>query len=215
MLLKDLGEIFTFEIFFKVLPNNSFSVVFPQLPVIAIILVLKFFLKIFEASVKNFNVSFTFIWRLISKLFWTLETIANDALFLKDCFIKLFPSFFFPFIAKKISFFTSLEFILALLKEKSEESLLFPDNSLIIFNFKLLTKVEFLVLIAFKIIFLSEKKIFCLPICWVFSCPLPAINKISPVFKFWIETDIAFALSEISIIFFFILTLFLYLLEFY
>ena len=48
------------EFFFKELPNNSLRVVFPQLPVIAIIFVSKFFLKIFEISVKNLSVSFNF-----------------------------------------------------------------------------------------------------------------------------------------------------------
>ena len=51
----------TFEIFFNTSPNNSLRVVFPQLPVIAIIFVLMFFRKIFEALVKNFNESLTFI----------------------------------------------------------------------------------------------------------------------------------------------------------
>mgnify|MGYP001235823391 CR=1 FL=1 len=40
---------------------NSLRVVFPQLPVIAIILVLRLFLKIFEISVRNLSVSFTLI----------------------------------------------------------------------------------------------------------------------------------------------------------
>ena len=60
LLLYDFGEILTFEIFLKQSPNNSFRVVFPQLPVIAIILVFIFFLKIFELFVKNSSVFLTF-----------------------------------------------------------------------------------------------------------------------------------------------------------
>ena len=56
-----LGEILTFEILLNTLPNNSLSVVFPQLPVIAITFVSMLFLKIFETSVKNFKVFFTLI----------------------------------------------------------------------------------------------------------------------------------------------------------
>ena len=55
--------------------------------------------------------------------------------------------------------------------------------SLTTFNFKLSDKLLFLCLIAFKITFLSEKKIFLFPISCVFSCPFPATNKISPEFK--------------------------------
>ena len=51
----------TLEIFFKEFPNNSFRVVFPQLPVIAIIFVSIFFLKTFDTSVKNFNEFLTLI----------------------------------------------------------------------------------------------------------------------------------------------------------
>ena len=49
----------TFEIFFKEFPNNSLRVVFPQLPVIAMIFVSIFFLKIFEILVKKLNELFT------------------------------------------------------------------------------------------------------------------------------------------------------------
>ena len=94
-----------YEIFPITLPNSSLSVVFPQLPVIAIMLVLIFFLYTFETFVKNFKVFLTFICRLTSRLFWILFTIANDAFFLNDCETKLFPSFTFPLIAKKTSFF--------------------------------------------------------------------------------------------------------------
>jgi len=57
LLLYDFGEILTFEIFLNEFPNNSLRVVFPQLPVIAIMFVFIFFLKIFELFVKNFNES--------------------------------------------------------------------------------------------------------------------------------------------------------------
>jgi hypothetical protein len=52
LLLYDFGEILTFEILLNTLPNNSLSVVFPQLPVIAIIFVSILFLKIFETLLK-------------------------------------------------------------------------------------------------------------------------------------------------------------------
>ena len=61
LLLYDFGEILTLEIFPNTLPNNSLRVVFPQLPVIAIIFVSIFCLNIFEISVINFNVFLTFI----------------------------------------------------------------------------------------------------------------------------------------------------------
>ena len=69
LLLYDFGEIPTLEILLNTLPNNSLSVVFPQLPVIAIIFVSTPFLKTFETSVKNFNVFLTLIWRPLFNLF--------------------------------------------------------------------------------------------------------------------------------------------------
>ena len=42
LLLYDFGDVLTLDIFFNELPNNSFKVVFPQLPVIAIIFVFIF-----------------------------------------------------------------------------------------------------------------------------------------------------------------------------
>ena len=94
------------------LPNNSFNVVFPQLPVIAIIFVFIFSLYNSELFVKNFRGSLILIWREIFIFFSILLTTAIDAFFLKASLINLLPSFFFPLIAKKISpFFISLEFI--------------------------------------------------------------------------------------------------------
>ena len=49
---------------------------------------------------------------------------------------------------------------------------------------------------ALRIIFLSEEKIFFLPISWIVSWPLPATSKISPVFKSFIASEIAFDLSR-------------------
>jgi len=90
----------------------------PQLPVIAIIFVSILFLKVFEIPVKNFRVSLTLIWRFLFNLFWILFTTANDAFLFNDCATYLLPSFFFPLIAKKISFLvTSLELILAVFKD--------------------------------------------------------------------------------------------------
>ena len=144
MLLYDFGEILTLDIFFKELPNNSFNVVFPQLPVIAIILVFIFFLKIIELLVKNFKESLTLTWRVVLFFLLILLTMVNEAFFFYACSINLLPSFFLPLIAKKISFFLiSLELILACLKLSLEDILLFPDNSLSILNFKLFDKTKF------------------------------------------------------------------------
>jgi len=66
-----------------VLPNSSFKEVFPQLPVIAIILPLKFSLTIFEDLVKNSNVLETLICLFFLFRFLILFTIARDAPFLK------------------------------------------------------------------------------------------------------------------------------------
>ena len=141
----------------------------PQLPVIAIIFVSILFLKVFEISVKNFKVFFTLICRLLFNLFWILFTTANDAFLLNACETYLLPSFFFPLIAKKISFLvTSWELILAVFKNVEGDNLLILAASLTTFNFKLFYKFLFLFLIAFWINFLSEKKIFLFPISCVF-----------------------------------------------
>ena len=118
------------------------------------------FLKVFEISVKNFKVSLTLIWRLLFNLFWILFTTARDAFLLNDCETYLLPSFFFPLIAKKISFLvTSWELILAVFKDMEGDNFLFLIASLMTFNFKLSDKVLFLFLIAFKITFLSNELI--------------------------------------------------------
>ena len=107
---------------------------------------------------------------MVLKFLLILFTTAIDALFLNACFTNLFPSFFFPLIAKKISFFfTSLELILAEFKGNSEGNFLLPDNSFKILNFKLLDKLLFFMFIDFKITCLSEKKIFLLPKFCIFS----------------------------------------------
>ena len=67
---------------------------------------------------------------------------------------------------------------------------------------------------ALRIIFLSEEKIFFLPISWIVSWPLPATSKISPVFKSFIASEIAFNLFGNSNIFCFLIP-FLYLFLFY
>ena len=78
--------------------------------------------------------------------------------------MNLFPSFFFPLIAKKISFFfISLELILACFKLRLENIFLSPDSYLIILNLKLSDKVEFFIFIDLRIFFLSERKIFFNP----------------------------------------------------
>ena len=65
LLLKDFGEYVTWKILFNDFPVNSFKEVFPQLPVMAIILLDKFSLKIEDAFVKKFKLSFTIIFFLI------------------------------------------------------------------------------------------------------------------------------------------------------
>ena len=79
-------------------------------------------------------------------------TTANDAFLLNDCTTYLLPSFFFPLIAKKISFLvTSLELILAVFKDINGDNFFILTVSLTTFNFKLFDKLLFLFLIAFKI----------------------------------------------------------------
>ena len=83
-------------------------------------------------------------------------TIAIDAFFLKASLINLLPSFFFPLIAKKMSFFfISLELILALFKKILPDIFLFLLSSFRIFIFKLFDKDKFLCLIELRMIFLS------------------------------------------------------------
>jgi uncharacterized membrane protein (DUF373 family) len=70
-------------------------------------------LKTEDASVKNFNVSFTTI--LFLDFFWLL-TIARDAPLAKASLTNKLPSLFSPLIAKKILYLLiSLELIDALL----------------------------------------------------------------------------------------------------
>ena len=82
LLLYDFGEMLTLDILLNEFPNNSLRVVFPELPVIAIIFVSIFFLNILELSVKNFRESFILTCREILFLLG-LFTIANDAFFFK------------------------------------------------------------------------------------------------------------------------------------
>ena len=76
------------------LPVNSLSEVFPQLPVIDIILLGRFSLRMDDASVKNFKVSLTIIFFL--ELF-PLLAIAKEAPFAKASLINRLPSFFWIF----------------------------------------------------------------------------------------------------------------------
>ena len=78
--------------------------------------------------------------------------------------MNLLPSFFFPLIAKKISFFfIFFELIEALFNLIKLFTFLASLCSFRIFTFKSFERDLFLSLIEFKIIFLSEKKIFLLP----------------------------------------------------
>ncbi len=105
MLLKDLGEELTFPNLLKVFVKSSFREVFPQLPVIAIILDKEFCLIISEVFVRKASVFSTFICLFLFLDLSILFTTAKDAPLLKASPINLFPSLFFPLIAKKISFF--------------------------------------------------------------------------------------------------------------
>ena len=138
-MLNDFGEYVVLQILFKDFPINSLSEVFPLLPVIAIILLSLFSLKIEDASVKNFKVSLVLICFLS---FLNLSVTASEAPFLKASLINKFPSLFFPLIAKKISFLLiSLELIEAFLNFNFVESLLELLNSFKIFNLRLLESV--------------------------------------------------------------------------
>ena len=112
-LLNDFIEKVVLLIFLSVFPTNSFKEVFPQLPVIAMILLVLLSLNNEEAFVKNFKVFFTLI---CLGVFFKLSTIAKDAPLLKASCTNKFPFLFFPLIAKKISFFLiSFELIEAFL----------------------------------------------------------------------------------------------------
>jgi len=78
----------------------------------AIILPGELSLTIEEHFVKKFKLFLTIICLDFFSNLLILFTTANDEPFLKASFKNKFPSFFFPFIAKKISFFfISLELI--------------------------------------------------------------------------------------------------------
>jgi len=144
-------------------------------------------------------VSFLLIWREIFIFFSILLTTAIDAFFLKASLINLLPSFIFPLIAKKISFFfISFELILAFSKEIWLDIFFSALSSLSILTFKLFDNSKFLIFIASRIFFLSEKKTFFKPISCIFSWPFPATSKISPVFRCFIASPIALALLENS-----------------
>ena len=145
--------------FLRVLAINSFNEVFPQLPVIAIILLEEFSLKIKDAFVKNFRVSFTLICLEIFSNLSILLTIAKEAPLLNASFINKFPFLFFPLMAKNKSFFfISFEFIEAFLIFVFKEKLFKLFISLRILSFKFFDKFLFFIFIFCKIVFLSEKK---------------------------------------------------------
>ena len=98
-------------------------------------------------------------------IFTNLIYYCYGCFFIKGFTYKFISIIFFPLIAKKISpFFISLELICAFFKVILEDNFFSSDSSLRILNFKLFDKDKFFILIAFKIIFLSEKKIFFTPI---------------------------------------------------
>ena len=77
----------------------------------------------FETFVKVFKLSFTKNCLDLIKDLSYLFTTAKVAPFFKASLTKKFPSFFFPFIAKKMSFFlTSLELILAIFKDNKGDN---------------------------------------------------------------------------------------------
>ena len=121
---------------FKVLPNNSFREVFPQLPVMAIIFVEIFFLKIFAVSVSKPRGFIELACFFAGSFFWILLTTVTDAFFLIACLTNLFPSFFFRLNEKKISFFLILwDSMLALLITDLDYRLFLSNLLLRIFNF--------------------------------------------------------------------------------
>ena len=115
----------------------------PQLPVIAIIFDNELSLIFSEIFVKDFKLSLTN--NCLDKFadLLILLTTAKDAPLLKDSFIKVFPSFFFPLKAKKMSFFLiSLGFIDALLIFKFRAIFLLT-SSIKMFVFQFLDKFLF------------------------------------------------------------------------
>ena len=148
---------------FKTSPVICFREVFPQLPVIAIIVPWKLSLTNFDRSVKHSKVLDTFICFFRLRLFWYLFTIAKDAPLLIEFFKKKLPSFFFPLIAKNISFFFNvLELIDAEWTVEFLEIFL-PKYSFKIFTLIFFESFLFFLNIDFLIISLSEKKFFLLP----------------------------------------------------
>jgi len=151
-------------IFFSVLPINSFNEVFPQLPVIAMILLSEFSLTTEDVSVKNFKLSFTLI--CLEKFFnlSMVLTTAKEAPLLNASFTNKFPFLFFPLIAKNMSFFfISFEFIDAFLIFVFREKFIGSLTSLKILSFEFPYKFLFFIFIYFKIVFLSEKKFLLSP----------------------------------------------------
>ena len=86
MLLNDLDEYVARQNLLRVPPISSFKDVFPQLPVIAIILPNEFSLTILEVFVKKFRVLLTLICLDFFSDLLILFTIANDDFFLKAYF---------------------------------------------------------------------------------------------------------------------------------
>ena len=73
-------------------------------------------------------------------------------------FYKFVSIIFFTLYCKKnVIFLISLELIFASFSDKKDDIFFESDTSLIIFNFKSLDKLKFLILIASKIFSLSEK----------------------------------------------------------
>ena len=143
---------------FRVIFNSSFKEVFPQLPVIAITLEEEFVLIILDILVNKSKEFFTFICLLKFFLLLILFTIAKDAPLFKASFTNLLPSLFFPFIAKKRSFFLiSFELIDPFLIFVFIDIFLFFKISFKIFNFKSFFKNLFFFRVYLSIHSLSEK----------------------------------------------------------
>ena len=90
---------------FKIEPIISFRVVFPQLPVIAIIFAFEFCRKILEQLVKKLSGFLTLNCFDNGSFLLILLTIDKEDFFLIASDTNLFPSIFSPLIAKKISSF--------------------------------------------------------------------------------------------------------------
>ena len=160
LLLNEFFEKYVFANLFKQKPVNSLTEVFPEEPVIAMLLAFKDFLK-FE--LKLLKKSKGFFLKIIFEFLYFLLEIDKIALFLIASSAYILPSNFFPLTPIKIEFLNIfLEFIDAYFINLFLSIILFFMLSFKIFVLIDLDKFKFFLFIAFKISNLSEKNNFFL-----------------------------------------------------